>query len=1157
MTTNGRPHATPPHGATCQARHRNVRAFALVALLALPMGVPVAAASAQRLAVGRPAIVVRLASNSTGDLEGVPLALRQPVTLDLRHVTVERVLRDVMAQTGVSLAYSRAVVPLEKIVSVRMRDGSAIDALRKALGDTDVELWVSRDGRLALVPAMPADTEAAAQTGTVSGRVTDVSSGMPLADVTVRVGTTRLGAVTNSEGRFTIATVPIGPQWVYAQRIGFARDSQSVNVADNQVTTVEFALRVVAVQLQQQVVIGYGATARRNLTAAVSTVDAEEIEAQPVRSVDEALLGRAPGVQVVTQSGQPGAGAMVRIRGGNSISASNAPLYVIDGVPVVASASGANTGTLQTTGAGGLNPLASISPSDIESIDVLKDAAAAAIYGSRAANGVILITTKRGRAGQNSIRFGSYYGTQEVRRTLPLLNAQQFATFVNQANVNAGQPAKFTQAEIDALGAGTDWQDAIFRTAPVRNYELSFTGGDKDTRYFMSGSLLQQQGVVIGTNMDRGSVRLNLDQDISTRFRLGTRLTFSREKGQLLPHGGAGQEQSSVLLNALFAPPTLSPRTSGGEFFDGDNPFNGRPFANPVATALLITNREEQNRGIGNVFGEYDLFGRLTFRTSFGADFLASTQNYYSPSNTLPGRNYSGYGSRGTQQTTNWQSENTLHWAGDVAANQNLDLVGGLTLQRTNSENISGTAQNFLTDRLGENGLNTGGTFVGVWTGAPHSSLLSYFSRANYNLLDRYLVTLSGRVDGSSKFGTGNQYGFFPSASFAWRISEEPFLSGNTMFDDLKLRVGYGRTGNQDIGNYASLATLRSVVYTIGGQRAIGYVPNSIANEDLKWETTDGTNVGLDVTVLDERLSVTADVYDKKTRDLLLYVPIPRSSGFSSSLQNIGSVRNRGLELGINTVNVAGRLGWTSSLNLAWNRNKVLDLGPDEQILAPAGVGAGANQNPTILRVGVPINSFYGYVFAGLDADGQPTYADLDGDGDVTEADQRIIGGAQPDYTGGFTNRFTFGNFGLDVFLQFSMGNDIYNINRALLTSGYGNANQLVDVLTPGGTIPTPRIGNTFETRPSTLFVEDGSYIRGKNLRVSYNVPPQFIARWGGRSLGSLQLYASVQNFFTITDYTGYDPEISEYALSNLAQGIDFGTYPQARQITFGFNAGF
>lgn len=1142
------------HGSARRS-HRSLRVLALLSFVALP----IAGAGAQRMAVGRPAVVVRLASAAAGDLAGVPVALRQPVTLEAGKVTVERVLRDVIAQTGVAIAYSRAVVPLDKEVTLEARTGTAIDALRHALGDSEVELWVSGDGRIALVPAAPpaAKAEGARRTGVVNGRVLDAASGEPLPQVMVRVGTTRLGMVTGEDGRFAIPGVPAGRQFVYANRIGYAPDSQVVNVVDGQATSLEFTMRAVAVQLSQQVVIGYGATSRRNLTASVASVDAAEVEAQPVRTVDEALLGRAPGVQVVTQSGQPGAGAMVRIRGGNSISASNQPLYVIDGVPVVASAAGANTGTLQTQGASGLNPLASLSPNDIESIDVLKDASAAAIYGSRAANGVILITTKRGRAGQSAIRFGSYYGTQEVRNTLDLMNAQEYARYVNLAQVNGGQSPRFTDAEIAAMGAGTNWQDAIFRTAPVKNYELSFTGGDDNTKYFLSGNLLQSEGVVIGTHMNRGSVRLNLDQTFSPRFRIGNRFTFSRSQGQVLPNGGAGNEQSSVLINALIAPPMLSPTDpASGEYFAGTNPITGRPFLNPVATALLITNEEEQNRFIGSAFAEYDLPWNLTLRSTFGADYLAATQNYYSPSNTLPGRINGGYGSRGTAQTTTWQNENTIHWVRDFER-QSLDLLGGLSLQRTNAENISGTSQGFLTDRLGVNGLNSARTYVGVYTGAPHSSLLSYFSRANYSLLDKYLLTLSGRIDGSSKFGAGNQYGFFPSASFAWRMSEEGFIRNSELFDDLKLRVGYGRTGNQDIGNYAALATLRAVQYAIGGTRAVGYVPNSLANRDLKWETTDGANAGVDVSVLDERLSFTADVYNKKTKDLLLYVPVPRSSGFQSSLQNIGSVENRGLELGVNTVNLSGRFGWTTSLNLAWNRNKVTDLGPDELIANPAGVGAGANQNPTVLKVGSPINSFRGYVFSGLDEDGRPTYADLNGDTAVTEADQRIIGSAQPDYTGGLTNRFTWGRLGLDVFLQFSVGNDIYNINRALLTNAAGNNNQLRDVNTPGGTIPTPRLGNTYDTRPSTLFVEDGSYIRGKNIRLSYDVPAAFIGRYAGRRMSSLQLYVSAQNFFTITDYTGYDPEISEYALSNLAQGIDFGTYPQARQITFGFNAGF
>jgi TonB-linked SusC/RagA family outer membrane protein len=461
----------------------------------------------------------------------------------------------------------------------------------------------------------------------------------------------------------------------------------------------------------------------------------------------------------------------VRFRGGNSISTGYEPLYVIDGVPVQSSPNGANTNTLETQGVSGVNPLASINPSDVQSIEVLKDASATAIYGARAANGVILITTKRGRAGATTTRFGAYYGVQNVRRELPLLDAQQFARVANQARLNAGQPPLYTDDELAAL-PNTDWQDAIFHTAPVQNYELSFSGGSERTRYYLSGNLLRQEGVVLNTNLDRGSVRLNLDQDVSDRFRVGTRFTLSRSDARVMPNGGAGQEVSSVLINALTAPPTLPITGSGGEYFGGLTRANGRTFANPVASAKLITNHERQNRLVGNAFGEYDLLPGLTFRTSFGADYLGSMQDFYSPTTTYPGVVYGGYGSRGSLQATTWLSENTLHYeVGTLGAFHDVDLLAGLTLQRTNSESVAGTGQDFATDALRQNGLNSAGTYLGIWTGAPHSSLLSYFTRANWDFANRYLFTLTGRVDGSSKFGAGNRYGFFPSAAFAWRRS--------------------------------------------------------------------------------------------------------------------------------------------------------------------------------------------------------------------------------------------------------------------------------------------------------------------------------------------------------------------------------------------------
>jgi TonB-linked SusC/RagA family outer membrane protein len=831
---------------------------------------------------------------------------------------------------------------------------------------------------------------------------------------------------------------------------------------------------------------------------------------------------------------------------------------VIDGVPVQSTPT--NTSTLETQGVSGMNPLAAINPADIQSIEVLKDASATAIYGARAANGVILVTTKRGRAGANSIHFGAYYGIQNVRRTLPLLGAQDYARISNEARTNAGQPPLYTDAELASL-PNTDWQDAIFRTAPVQNYELSFSGGNESTRYYLSGTLLRQDGVVLNTNMDRGSIRLNLDHDVSHLFRLGTRFTFSREQGQVMPNGGAGQEVSSVLINTLEAPPTLPIRGSGGEYFIGVNPANGRIFANPVATAALVTNSERQNRFIGNVFGEYDLLHDLTFRTTLGADYLGSLQDFYSPSSTYPGVTSGGYGSRGSLEATTWLNENTLHYTpGRVGPLDDVDLLGGVTLQRTRSDNISGTMQQFPTDALAQYGLNNGVTPVGVWSGAPHSSLLSYFARANWDVADRYLFTVTGRVDGSSKFGAGNRYGFFPSAAFAWRLSDESFMQGLDFLDDLKLRTSYGRTGNQNIGDYNALAILGSSSYLFNDQKVIGLSPSGLPNPDLKWETTDQFDVGADAALLGNRLSLTADYYNKKTHGLLLAVAVPSTLGFSSQLQNVGSVGNHGFELGINTVNLTGRFGWTSTLNLAFNRNEVLDIGSDTIKVGPVGVGAGASQNPTVLKVGEPINSFYGYVYAGM-ADGQPTYKDLNGDGQVNTSDQTIIGNAQPDYTGGFTNQFTLGNFDLSVFLQFSQGNDIYNITRSLLTRNAGGDNQLTDVLAAEAAgangIAKPKLGNTYDTRPSTLFVEDGSYLRGKNIRLAYTLPVSLLDRVRLGNMSNAQIYMSAQNFFTVTNYSGFDPEVSEYATSVLAQGIDFGTYPQTQQFTVGFNAGF
>ena len=1075
---------------------------------------------------------------------------RKVISVDLRDVPLAQALSIIAQRAGLRLTYSAAVVPLDTRVTFSASQLTVGAVLSAVLYDAGVDVLLTSHGQAALVKRGTGDE---LQVGAVVGRVTDSLSGQGIAVATVVIDRTALSARSGDDGSYRLANVPAGPHTVKATRIGYRSVSKQVTVVADQDSTVDFALTPRATELEQVVAIGYGTTERRELTGAVSSVTAEQVASAPVTSVDQALLGRAAGVQVVTSSGQPGAGAMVRIRGGNSISAGNDPLYVVDGVPLTTNLEDGTPGTLLGEGMRGLNPISALNPDDIGSIEVLKDASAGAIYGARAANGVVLITTKHGRPGQNSVSFGSYYGIQEVRRTLPVLDAAQFAQMVNTAYVNAGQPPFYTPAEIASFGRGTDWQGAIFRTAPMRSYDLSMSGGDANTTYYVSGGLLQNDGVVIGSDLSRGSFRLNLDRNISSKFRVGNRLSLSRSHARVLPNGGA----ASVMLDALTAPPTLPVTVTGGEYFTGVDPLTGRPFPNPVATANVITNEERDNRVIGNAFAEYDIRPGLTFRSTVGADFLNSVQDYYSPSTVLPGLNSGGEGSRGESETFSWSFENTLQYQHRFGELHTLDVVGGTTMQRSSTAQIAGSAITFSTDALGVNGLNAAQTFRSVSTPAPHWSLLSYFSRVRWGIADKYLLTVSARVDGSSRFGAGHRYGFFPAAAFAWRASDEEFVKRLGLFNDLKLRASYGRTGNQEIGNYRSLALLGNTVNVFGGVRGIGFAPYTLANPDLKWETTDGIDLGLDAALFRSRVSVTVDYYSKKTRDLLYEVAVPATTGFSTSLQNIGSLQNRGFELSVTTTNLTGALGWESTLNLAWNRNKVLDLGGDTLVVgAFPYVGGGAHQNPTVLKVGEPINSFYGWVYAGIDS-GRVLYKDFDGDSVITAADERIIGNAQPKYTGGLNNRFTFRNFELSVFLQWSVGNKIYNINRSLLTAVGGTANQLQDVMTGGPGIQVPKIGNTFESTESNLFVEDGSYLRGKNIRLAYNVPTTWLNAMHLSGMTRLQLYVSAQNFFTVTNYTGYDPEISEYATTNLAQGIDFGTYPQVRQVTFGFTAGF
>ncbi|UCJ07972.1 TonB-dependent receptor [Chitinophaga pendula] len=996
-----------------------------------------------------------------------------------------------------------------------------------------------------------------AQTHPVSGVVKD-EKGAPFVGVVVRVKGTSTGTATNNDGKYTI-NVSGGNATLIFSYVGYT--TQELPVGAN--VSVNVTLQPSEKSLDQVVVVGYGTVRKSDITGSISSISSKDIKAVPVASLSQALEGRAAGVKVSNASNSPGGGITIRIRGGNSIQGGNEPLYVVDGYPLY-NESGP-----------------SINPNDIESMEILKDASATAIYGSRGANGVIIITTKRGKAGRNNIQFESYYGVQKLRKKLDLLDATAFAKMVNEgiANVNndnVGNPGfpkapAFTDAQIAALGKGTDWQDEIFREAPIQNYQLTFSGGNDKTQYAVSGNYFDQQGIIINTGYSRGSVRVNLDQHVNDRFRLSTSFTATRSKGKAVNTDGDGGAGAGVVYGALNFSPTVPVYNADGTY-TLYNRTGGIIISNPVALARETINNTVITRILGNISGEYKIIEGLSFKTLFGANINYNKNTFYLPRTVYAGLAANGTASIYNSQYAEWLNENTLSYRKTFNNIHKINVLAGYTFQQANFEDVRANAQNFANDILGPNNLgtaqqtNTGASNKNDWT------LRSFIGRINYDLMEKYLLTLTGRLDGSSRFGTGNKNAFFPSGSFAWRASKEPFMRGVSAISELKLRVSYGLTGNQEIGQYQSLGSLSAQNYAFGNVLSVGYAPNRIGNPNLKWETTGQADIGLDIGLLRDRIQITADWYQKRTRDLLYNVALPITSGYYNSLQNIGKVKNEGIELGINTTNFQGKFTWTTSFNVAYNHNEITDLGGAKDV--PSGGASGHLQlgNSGILRVGQPVGVFYGLVTDGIFQSkeeiaasaqksakpGERRFKDMNGDGVINANDRVILGHAQPDYTFGFTNNFSYKGFDLNVFFQGVQGNSIFNLNRFELESLTGVSNQLGTVRdrwsATNHSNEIPRASSNGQPyQVTSRQVEDGSYIRLRNIQLGYNFPASWLKRAG---LVNAKIYVSAQNLLTFTNYSGYDPEVSRFAQETLSQGTDYGSYPAAKTFLVGLNIG-
>ena len=1000
------------------------------------------------------------------------------------------------------------------------------------------------------------------------GKVVDSVTKQPIPGATVKIKNVTHQVVTDDKGNFIFVT---GQKLPFVLVISYIGYNNSEVLATG--SPVNVLLQESTTKLNDVLIVGYGTQNKKDVTGAISIVPKESLN-QVSSSVDNLLRGSVSGVQVTQSSGQPGASASIRIRGGNSITAGNEPLYVIDGFPVYNDNSNVSTGA----GSGAnVNALSTINPSDIESIEVLKDASSTAIYGSRGANGVVIITTKKGKRGTNNIAYQVYFGQQKLSNEVPLLNGSQWASLHNDVLTSIGQQPAFTSDQVAAFGEGTNWQQAAFRQAGVQNHQLTFSGGDEKSRYAISGNYFDQDGILLNTNFKRYAVRVNYDRDINSKFKIGinTTTSYSTTLGSPNNIGLGGLNSPNALTSVLNASPVVPIKDQNGNY-NLNNPYIANP-NNPILDLTTVTNKTNITRSLGNIFGEYTLLPGLKAKVSLGADLINTKQDYYAPANTASGYSTLGYATVGASTVNTWLNENTITYDKAINENHFLNLLVGYTTQYSSGESVTAGSKNFVSDATTYNSLQSGSQVITPTSSAYSWALNSFLARANYSYQHKYNLTLSGRADGSSRFGAGNKWGYFPSAGVSWNASQEGFIKKINAISNLKVRFSAGQTGNQEIGQYQSLATLSPVNYDFNSALVTGFAPNRLSNPNLRWEKTTQYDGGFDLGLIDNRINLVFDAYHKTTNDLLLSIPIPLSTGYSSSLQNIGSVENKGLEVGLNTDNIRSEhdgFSWKSSVVFSLNRSKVLSLGSSETSFFPTiPNGTLGLLQPVNVVVGLPLGTFWGYkpdgIFqntneinnsATLDTKantkpGDRKYVDVNQDGKITTADKVNLGNPQPKFIGSFTNTFAYKHFDLLVFLQGSYGNKIYNALQQQLEITNLATNAWADIAdrwtptNPSNTVP--RASNSPVAQMSDRYIQDGSYLRLKNLVFGYNFSNDLLAKI---RVKQIRIYASAQNLVTWTKYKGYDPEVSSFEQNNLAQGIDYGAYPNSKTFLLGLN---
>ena len=1034
-----------------------------------------------------------------------------------------------------------------------------------------------------------------AQNITIKGTVSAADG--PIIGATVKVKGAQGGVVTDFDGNYSISAQS-NATLVFSY-VGYV--TKEVKVGGKRL--IDVTLEEDETLLNEVVVVGYGTMRKSDLTGAVTQVDNKAFEKSVSTSIDQVLQGRAAGVQIQANTGTPGGSSTIRIRGTNSLNASSQPIFVIDGV-IIDSDGGDD---------GNSNPLAGINPSDILTMDILKDASATAIYGSRASNGVIMITTKRGKSGEATLTYDGYVGWQQMPRKLDVLNLRQYAEHNNDIADAQIKTHSGTFLRPELLGSGTDWQDELFKTAFMTNHSISLTGGSEKTTYAISAGYLYQNGIAISTSFKRQTIRGNVDTELKKWLKGGISFSLSDSKQEM-------EKNWDIINTALRSQPSVAVRNAEGGY---DGPDDQWMPENAVALAEIKTNYAKRTNFRINTYLEAIFMKGLSFKTELSVDYNLNKTKTYTPDYTFGVKESSQRdGAWYKNDSKYWSWRNILTYAGTIAQKHNINAMIGQEMSHNYWENMSASNQGYLSNsvidlRAGERTGNN----VNIDGYQNNTSLFSYFGRVLYNFDDRYLVTATLRRDGSSKFADGNRWGWFPSAAFAWRASQENFLKDNKVINNLKLRLGWGTTGNQNVQDWAYQAMLANYTTPWG----VGVLNANNANPDLKWETTYSTNIGFDLSLFNSRIDLVFDWYYKKTNDLLMMLDLPAFLGSGAGSNeaygtatnpwgNIGSLRNTGIEITLNTVNIENKnFQWRSNFVFSLNRNKVLSLDSDSGSL-PQTLQIGSDvATVTNTVVGKPIGQFWGYKVIGRfdkpedfyyrDAEGNvkpvalpkgasmatsPTsggvfigdyiYEDINNDGVIDDSDQTFIGNPEPKFTWGFGNTFSYKGFDLSIQFSGSYGNKIMNYQRRFLDITGATSNQLTTVLdyarlekidakgpedyrnyrVVNTSTIMPRLstesGVNKNNRVSDAYVEDGSYIRLQNVSLSYTFPRKWIKNL---FLTNAKIYCNIQNLFTITKYDGYDPEVGSLRGNALLNGVDYSRYPSPRIYTVGINLQF